>query len=132
MLNNRSMPRATVIPVLPFPDVEKAIAWLTAAFGFTLRLQIGSHRAQLNAGDGAVLVTNGPPAPAAVMMRVEDLEAHHDRAVKNGARIVQGPASQPYGERQCTAKDLAGHRWTFSQSIADVAPEQWGGTSGEG
>jgi hypothetical protein len=27
---------------------------------------------------------------------------------------------------------LAGHRWTFSQSIADVAPEEWGGAPGEG
>jgi hypothetical protein len=35
----------------------------------------------------------------------------------------------PYGERQYTAEDLAGHRWTFTQAIADVAPEDWGGTS---
>jgi hypothetical protein len=28
-----------------------------------------------------------------------------------------------------TAEDLAGHRWSFSQSIADVAPEEWGGIS---
>jgi len=27
------------------------------------------------------------------------------------------------------AEDLAGHRRTFSQTIADVAPEDWGGTS---
>jgi hypothetical protein len=23
--------------------------------------------------------------------------------------------------------DLAGHEWTFSQTLADVAPEEWGG-----
>jgi hypothetical protein len=34
----------------------------------------------------------------------------------------------PFGERVYTVEDLAGHRWTFSQSIADVAPEQWGAT----
>jgi len=39
------------------------------------------------------------------------------------------PADYPYGERQYTAEGLAGHCWTFSQSIADVAPEEWGGTS---
>ena len=54
MLSNRSMPRATVIPVLAYPDVHKAAAWLRDAFGFTLRLRIGNHRVQLNAGDGAV------------------------------------------------------------------------------
>jgi len=44
-----------------------------------------------------------------------------------GARILRPPADYPYGERQYTAEDLAGHRWTFSQTIADVAPEEWGG-----
>jgi hypothetical protein len=24
--------------------------------------------------------------------------------------------------------DHAGHRWTFSQTVEDVAPETWGGT----
>lgn len=34
-----------------------------------------------------------------------------------------------YGERQYHAEDLAGHQWTFSETLADVAPEEWGGTS---
>jgi hypothetical protein len=41
---------------------------------------------------------------------------------------VSSPADYPYGERQYTAEDLAG-RWTFTQAIADLAPEGWGGTS---
>jgi len=40
------------------------------------------------------------------------------------------PADYPYGERQYTAEDLAGHVWTFSLSINDVAPEEWGGRTG--
>jgi hypothetical protein len=32
----------------------------------------------------------------------------------------------PFVERQYTVEDSRGHRWTFSQSIADVAPEAWG------
>lgn len=63
------------------------------------------------------------------MVRVDDVDAHHERAEQHGARIVQPPADFPYGERQYTAEDLAGHRWTFSQTIADVAPEKWGGTT---
>jgi hypothetical protein len=50
MMPNRSMPASTVIPVLAYPDVSEAVAWLGAAFGFTCRLSIGDHRAQLNAG----------------------------------------------------------------------------------
>jgi len=41
------------------------------------------------------------------------------------ARIIRPPTDFPYGERQYTAEDLAGRRWTFSQSIADVDPQEW-------
>jgi len=54
MLSNRSIQRATVIPVLAYPDVNQAADWLCAAFGFTVRLRIGTHRVQLNVGDGAL------------------------------------------------------------------------------
>ena len=131
MLPNRSMPGSTVIPVLGYDDVAEAIAWLCEAFGFTERWRAGGHRAQLAVGDGAVAVTQrGAGTQAAqVMVRVADVEAHHERARAHGAHIVEPPAEYPYGERQYTAEDLGGHRWTFSQSIADVAPESWGGTT---
>ena len=47
----------------------------------------------------------------------------------HGARITQEPVTHPYGERQYNADDFAGHSWTFSQSVADVHPEEWGGTA---
>jgi len=133
MLWNRSIPRSTVIPELGYPDVGQAVEWLGAAFGFTLRLRIASHRAQLNAGDGAIVVTEQQPEAgrSSVLVRVEDATQHHEHAARHGARILRPPADHPYGERQYTAEDPAGHRWTFSQSIDDVAPEDWGGTSGE-
>jgi hypothetical protein len=57
MKPNRSIPAATVIPVLIYPDVREAVAWLSAAFGFIERVRIGeNHRAQLRFGDGAVIV----------------------------------------------------------------------------
>jgi hypothetical protein len=37
------------------------------------------------------------------------------------------PTDFEYGERQYTAQDPAGHRWTFSETVEDVAPETWGG-----
>jgi len=36
---NRSAPRATVVPVLVYEDVGKAIDWLCGAFGFEERLR---------------------------------------------------------------------------------------------
>lgn len=63
------------------------------------------------------------------MVRIEDVNGHHERSRRAGARIVLPPTDYPYGERQYTVRDLAGHTWTFSQSMVDVAPEEWGGTS---
>jgi uncharacterized glyoxalase superfamily protein PhnB len=134
------MPQATVIPVLGYPDVGNAVEWLCDTFGFTVRWRIGNHRAQLNAGDGAMAVTehrsdrrSGPNDSGgrshSVMVRVEDVSGHYARARRLGAHILQPPTDFPYGERQYTAEDLAGHVWTFSESIADAAPEEWGGTS---
>jgi uncharacterized glyoxalase superfamily protein PhnB len=61
------------------------------------------------------------------MVRIENLDAHHARAVRLGAKIVRPPADHPFGERQYTAEDLGGHVWTFSQTIADSDPASWGG-----
>jgi uncharacterized glyoxalase superfamily protein PhnB len=66
-----------------------------------------------------------------MLVRVEDVHYHHEHARTHGARILRPPADYPYGERQYTAEDFAGHRWSFSQSIADIAPEDWGGTPGQ-
>jgi uncharacterized glyoxalase superfamily protein PhnB len=128
------MPVGAVIPVLAYPDVGEAVEWLCETFGFAERWRAGSHRAQLAIGDAAVAVTEGGSGSAStnVMVRIDDVDAHHARAVERGAQVSGPPADHPYGERQYTAVDLGGHTWTFSQSIADVAPEDWGGTSGPG
>lgn len=134
---NRSIPRATVIPVLIYPDVREAVAWLGAAFGFVERLRIGErHRSQLSVGDGAVIIADVrgdrvPPQAGAVThsvtVRVEDVRAHCERARAHGALIVGEPTDHQFGERQYAVADFAGHRWTFSQTLEDVHPERWGG-----
>ena len=37
MRNNRSVPPATVVPVLVYPDVRAAVEFLSVAFGFVER-----------------------------------------------------------------------------------------------
>jgi uncharacterized glyoxalase superfamily protein PhnB len=61
-----------------------------------------------------------------VPVHVTDVGAHFAHARQRGARILKPLTDMPFGERQYTAEDPWGHRWTFSQSIADVAPEAWG------
>lgn len=137
MQPNRSIPDAAVVPVLIYPDVRAAVTWLEAAFGFRERLKIGEgHRSQMRAGDGAVIIGDvrgdrRPPRAGesthAVMVRVDDARAHCERARAAGAEILTEPTDFEYGERQYTAADPAGHHWTFSQTLRDVAPEEWGG-----
>jgi uncharacterized glyoxalase superfamily protein PhnB len=128
-----------VIPVLTYPDVREAVAWLSAAFGFVERVRIGeNHRAQLRFGDGDVIVADAhgnrrPPhvgeTTHSVMVRVEDARAHCERAREHGALVLMEPTDMEFGERQYSAEDPAGHHWTFTQTLADVAPEEWGGES---
>lgn len=145
MLKNRSVPPCTVIPVLYYTDPTKAAEWLCRAFGFEVRLRIGeNHRVQMKAGDGCLVVAEAtvPAAQSAplplgskvagghvVMVRVEDAMAHCERARAAGARILTEPVEHMYGERQYNAEDPFGHRWDFTQTVKDVAPEEWGGVA---
>jgi uncharacterized glyoxalase superfamily protein PhnB len=134
---NRSIPASTVVPVLVYPDVRAAVAWLEEAFGFAERVRIGeAHRAQLAVGDGAVIVADvrhekAPPSGGIVthlvMVRVDDAHDHCERAKAAGARVTEALTDHVYGERQYTAADPWGHCWTFSETLDDVEPESWGG-----
>jgi uncharacterized glyoxalase superfamily protein PhnB len=136
MKPNRSVPPATVVPVLSYPDVRAAVAWLSAAFGFVERTRIGeSHRAQMSiGGDGAVIVAERRGEKAArddesthlTRVRVEDVSSQFERARAHGARVLEPPTDREYGERDCTIEDLAGHRWQFAETVRDVAPEDFG------
>jgi uncharacterized glyoxalase superfamily protein PhnB len=128
------MPSCTVIPEIAYPDIGMAIAWLCDTFGFSVRIRMGDHRAQLNVGDGAIVLTKqeGDVArPSTVMVRVKDLDRHYEHAMERGCHVTRPPRDYVYGERQYNVDDFAGHHWTFSESIADVDPLEWGGEAGE-
>ena len=141
MLINRTTGSASIVPELVYPDVAQAVDWLCGTFGFTEAWRAGGHRARVTFGNGVVIIADSDPrygrtAPGrggrrshAVMVKVDDVDAHHDHAARHGARILSPPADYPYGERQYSAEDLAGHHWTFTQAIADLTPEDWGGTT---
>jgi uncharacterized glyoxalase superfamily protein PhnB len=150
MIVNRSAPSGTIVPSLIYTDVAKAIDWLCSVFGFKERLRAGGEdgkagHAQLAIGQGGIILSAArvgqsadwndsaelrPPrvneVTQTLMVHVEDVDAHYERAKGRGARMLQPPTTHVFGERQYTAEDLEGHRWTFSQSVADVGPEDWG------
>ena len=141
MLISRTTGSASVVPELVYADVEEAVDWLCETFGFTELWRAGGHRARLAFGNGVLIVADADPeyrraAPNreglrsySIMVKVDNVDAHHDHSRRRGARILSPPADYPYGERQYSVEDLAGHEWTFTQAIADLAAEDWGGTS---
>jgi uncharacterized glyoxalase superfamily protein PhnB len=140
MLTNRSAPPATVTPVLIYPDVREAVAWLEQAFGFGERVRIGDdHRAQLRVGeDGSIVVADvrrdqvapsGGVVTQVIKIPVPDVDAAFVRARDAGAKVLEEPHTWEYGERSGVVEDPAGHRWELTQTVRDTAPEEWGGTT---
>jgi uncharacterized glyoxalase superfamily protein PhnB len=140
MLRNRSAPPAGVTPVLTYPDVRAAVAWLESAFGFEERVRIGdTHRAQMGVGsDGAVVIADvgadrvapdGRGSTHLIKVRVSDVDAAFARARERGAHVVEDLTTWEYGERSGVVEDIGGHRWELTQTVRDVEPEEWGGTT---
>jgi uncharacterized glyoxalase superfamily protein PhnB len=144
---NRSAPPGTIVPTIYYEDVGAAIDWLCAAFGFIERYRYGPPKdpagALLLVGDGSVMLSEartgqspkwdddaelgpGKVITHGISVSVDDVDGHFVRTRQFGAEVLGEPTSYPFGERQYTAVDLAGNRWTFTQSVADVAPEDWG------
>ena len=134
MQTNRSMPPGIIIPELVYAETKPTVTWLCQTFGFKERLRIGDHRTHLVFGEASLIVVARNHSPAgsdsqthSVMVRVVDVDTHYQHAKQCGAHILNPPETYPFGERQYTVEDPGGHRWTFTQSVADVAPETWGG-----
>jgi PhnB protein len=123
----------SVTPYLHYADLEGAMEWLAQAFGFReLLRQSGpngaARHAEMGIGDTGVVMM-GWPGPAYrnprqlgqvtqnIYVRIDDVDALFERATRAGARVLEAPADQVYGERRCGLEDPEGHRWYFAQTI---------------
>ena len=128
-----------IMPYILYEDVAAALDWLKAAFGFTewLRYMEADRRishAEMRLGESAILL-GGPKdyqSPSRhghvcqyVVIEVEDVDKHFERAKRVGATITQEPKTQPWGDRDYRAKDLEGHLWFIEQHVRDVSPAEW-------
>jgi len=124
-----------IIPGLRYLDAPAAIDWLCEAFGFQRHLVVPGEKgriahAQLTHGGGMVMLGSEPhegvfgelekpPRMLGGMVSqsayvvVDDVDAHHERALAAGAEIVLPPEDQSYGGRGYTCRDLEGHLWSF-------------------
>jgi len=62
-----------------------------------------------------------------VLLKVAGVEAVVADGVARGAVLDEPVRDWEYGERQAAMRDPFGHQWVLTQTIADTAPESWGG-----
>jgi PhnB protein len=144
MANQAQTRTPTVVPMLSYERGAAAIDWLTRAFGFEeeadSRIVTSDGtvtHAELRTGDGLIMLATPTPdyhAPArhraeceaanrwlrvpwvidGVLVHVDDVDAHRERAISAGARMLSDIEDAGFG-RLYRAEDVEGHRWMFVQ-----------------
>ena len=132
----------SVIPMISYEDGLAALDWLAQAFGFRERTRMTSPdgklaHGEMDAGDGVIMLATPTPdyqnpkrhrercEPArrwstvpwvidGVLVYVDDLDQHYQRACAAGATILSQP-EDGFPGRRYRAEDLEGHRWMFLQ-----------------
>jgi len=124
-----------------YEDPAAAIDWLCRAFGFEVQLKVEGEggrieHSELVLGGGLIMVGGEkgkfgyakPPAQVGgantqnLMVFVDDVDAHCERARAAGAVITMEPKNSDYGDdywedRTYECRDLGGHHWWFVQRM---------------
>jgi uncharacterized glyoxalase superfamily protein PhnB len=119
----------SIYPTVLYADAKAAIRQLTEGLGFTELSLYESEdgtvmHAELVQGNGAVMIGSKgrggvfdgamkSAGPAGVYVVVDDVDAHHRRAVDHGVEILMPPTDQDYGSRDYMARDAEGNIWSF-------------------
>ncbi|WP_018545840.1 VOC family protein [Streptomyces sp. LaPpAH-108] len=129
--------RPSIYPTVLYADAKAAIGQLTEALGFTELTVYESEdgtvlHAELAQGNGAVMLGSKgrggvfdavmkDAGPAGVYIVVDDVDAHHQRAVEHGVEILMPPTDQDYGSRDYMARDAEGNVWSFGTYAPAIA-----------
>jgi uncharacterized glyoxalase superfamily protein PhnB len=132
--------------MLSYEDVGRAADWISDAFAFEERERFSEDDGTVShvtmVLDGAVVflgwpgsgyrspkrhaeeceierqILDTPFVVDGVMVYVEDVTAHFERARAAGATILSELEDNPAaGQRQYRAEDIEGHRWMFAQAV---------------
>jgi uncharacterized glyoxalase superfamily protein PhnB len=135
-----------LVPFLGYEDAAAAIDWLCAAFGATENAEARNSgadgtiwHAELDLEGSTIFLSTpadyvgsrrhretceieramheNPFVIDGLFVEVNDVDAHHARAVEAGATVIREPEEPGIGFRIYTAEDLEGHRWMFGQKL---------------
>jgi uncharacterized glyoxalase superfamily protein PhnB len=118
----------TVTTYLLYEDGEAAAEFIVRAFGFRevdrATGAAGGLHVELESELGGRLYLGTAPQPysnpadvgrtAMVYVLVPDVDAHHDRAVREGADVFEQLVDLPFGHRRYSCRDPQGHEWSFA------------------
>jgi uncharacterized glyoxalase superfamily protein PhnB len=124
-----------IVPILVYDDIQKAHDFLVRAFGFASG---GVHRddsgqvvhGEVKQGNAKIWLHRAAPdlklvpahsqstATGGLVVYVDDVDAHFQRARQAGGRIDSEPRDEPYGQREYGVTDLEGHRWWFATPLS--------------
>ncbi|MEO7125074.1 MAG: VOC family protein [Nakamurella sp.] len=122
------------ISILIYDDIPAMHSWLVRVFGLGAgRLdyddQGGCQHGEVQAGDGVIWLHKASPgfglaspktlgaATSTTAVMVDDVDAHHRRALAEGAEIIYPPTDMPYEYREYSARDPEGGLWSFMKPL---------------
>lgn len=124
----------SIIPYLSYVDAKAAMAFLEAAFGFETVIAADGPDGRLLHGEmrfarGMILIGSVegdvPRQSPGIYVVVEDVAAHHARAMAAGAVEVYPPEATDWGTRRARVRDIEGHEWTFGTYQPQTEPPEW-------
>jgi PhnB protein len=135
----------SVTPMISYQDGVAALEWLAEVFGFSEQRRFLAPDGRLSHGEmlaGGGLIMLATPTPDyespkrhreycaqaqkwstvpwiidGVLVYVDNVPEHYERAKSHGAVILSAPEDGPPGRRY-RVEDLEGHRWMFMERSA--------------
>ena len=126
---------------LPHDDPDASLAFYRDALGFEVRSDVGQGKMRWitvgPAGQPGTSILLAPPATDPgitederrtiaemmakgtygwILLATKDLDSTFERLEASGAEVVQEPAEQPYGVRDCAFRDPAGNLIRINES----------------
>ncbi len=130
----------SITPYLIVDGADEAIGFYRRAFGAQeltrLPMDGGVGHAEIRIGGSIVMLADGCPemefrspssyggTPVSICLYVEDADRTYQRALAEGAVVLQEIADKFYGDRSGTVRDPFGHIWTISSRIEELSTEE--------
>jgi PhnB protein len=115
-------------------ECARAIDWYRNVLGAKQRLRLdmpGGSVAHCELGFGDAVLMLGSPMPpqfppkkASLGIYVKDCDATYQKALSAGARSMQEPTDQFYGDRNARFEDPFGNEWSVMTHIKDVSAKE--------